>query len=51
MSKLTYLIDPSKELSTDYLRNAIQQFSTKELPSLNRSWNYYRGKQKIQRKQ
>lgn len=48
--KLSYLIDPSKELSTDYISKAIQNFNTKELPRLNKQWNYYKGKQKITKK-
>lgn len=47
---LQYLIDPTVELSTDYISKAIQNFCTKELPRLNKQWNYYKGKQKITKK-
>lgn len=48
--KLQYLIPKDKVLTTDYISNAIQDFSTRRLPRLNMLMNYYQGKQKITRK-
>ena len=48
---LKYLISPTSELTTDYIGKAIMDFQTRQLPTLNKLWNYYVGKQKITKKQ
>ena len=45
-----YLIDKDAEFTTVQLGKIIQQFQTRDLPRLNKYYNYYKGKQAITRK-
>jgi len=46
-----YFIDRDKQLSTQEVGEIINAFRTKELPVLNRYYNYFDGKQAILQKQ
>lgn len=45
-----FLLDKEQELTETLLGKIIQQFQLKELPKLNKYWNYYKGNQEIMRK-
>ena len=49
--RLQYLIPGDSELTTTYVGKAIADFQTRKLPTLNKLWNYYSGKQSILKKQ
>jgi len=42
-----YVIEKDAELTVDRLGKILLQFQTKELPQLQKYWNYYQGKQAI----
>lgn len=45
-----FLLDKEQALTEDLLGKIIQQFQLKEIPKLNKYWNYYKGNQEIMRK-
>lgn len=45
-----FLIEKDAELTIERIGKIIQQFQTKDIPRLNKYYNYYKGKQAITRK-